>query len=915
MPRFKSSARAKLLVACAVLAAFPAHANSSRGAASSAVSQPTLVSVNQAGNASGNGTSDLTELSLSADGRYLAFASQAPDLVTGDGNGTFDVFLRDLRAGTTTLVSVNAAGTGSGNGASGVFGAGTKTLAISADGSLVAFTSAASDLTANDTNGRDDVFVRDLKSAQTTLVSVNAAGTASGNGVSLFPFISADGSVVSFRSTASDLAANDTNGLTDVFARCLKTGVTSLVSVNAAGTASGSGGGSGASTLSDDGRYVAFESRAGNLVSNDSNGSFFSDIFVRDLQTGVTTLVSASADGAASADDETQAPIISAGGTHVVFSSRATNLVSLGDENVEYDVFVRDLKAGKTSLVSVNRDGTAAGADFSVLVSYPAVSADGNIVAFLSRAPDLVSNDSNGFEDVFVRDLARRSTTLVSVNKAGTASANGPAGVNAIGLSADGRFVSFESIATDMVDNDGDTVHDGTTQDVFVRDLQTSKTTLVSVGTSGVSGNRSSLRPFISRDGTTVGFKSEASDLTANDNDTQEDVFAFELPGQLGFSADAFAVGEGGGAATVTVTRTGDASAPASVDYATGGGTASERQDYTTALGTLRFAAGEASKTFKVLITDDSYVEGAETLGLILSNPSGAAFVGGLSRAVLTINDNDAAPSPNPIGGSEFFVRQHYADFLNREPDAGGLAFWTGGIESCGADQQCRANKRIDTSAAFFLSIEFQETGFLVHRVYKTAFGESDGTARINSVPTPIKVPVVRLHEFLPDTQRLGRDVIVGTAGWPERLAANKAAFALEFVQRARFMARYPSDMTPAAFVDALIVNAGITIEAGERDALVNELSGNNTAAGRASVLRQVAENEELADIETNKAFVLMQYFGYLRRNPNDAPDTDHSGYNFWLTKLNQFGGDFRQAQMVFAFIDSIEYKQRFGNP
>jgi Tol biopolymer transport system component len=777
----------------------------------------------------------------------------------------------------------------------------------------VAFTSAASDLAANDTNGREDVFVRDLNSGQTTLVSVNSAGTASGNGASLFPFISADGSVVSFRSTASDLVANDTNGFTDVFARRLQTGVTSLVSINASGTASGSGGGSGSNTLSDDGRYVAFASRAGDLVPNDSNGSSFTDIFLRDLQAGTTTLVSASADGAGSANDESDAAIISAGGTHVAFVSRATNLVSLADANEELDVFVRDLKAGKTSLASVNREGTAAGADFSVIRSYPALSADGNIVAFESRAPDLVDNDTNGVEDIFVRDVARGNTTLVSVNKAGTASGNQPSSTNAIGMSADGRFVAFDGIATDLVDNDGDTVHDGSTQDVFVRDLQTSQTTLVSVGLSGVSGNNSSFKPVVSRDGTTVAFTSLASDLAANDADNQDDVFTFELPGQMGFSTEAFSVAEGGGAATVTVTRTGDASAPAAVDYATVEGTASERKDYTAALGTLRFDAGETSKTFKVLLTDDAFVEGAETVNLVLSNPSGAAFVGGGSRAVLTINDNDASPSANPIDNSEFFVRQHYHDFLNREPDAGGLNFWTNGIESCGSDAQCRANKRVDTSAAFFLSIEFQETGFLAHRIYKAAYGEATGTATVGGVPTQIKVPSVRLKEFLPDTQRIGAGVIVGTAGWPERLDANKTAFAREFVQRPRFLAAYPSDMTPGQFVDTLITNADILIETAERDALVAEVAANNNAVGRGSVLRKIAEEPELVTIETNKAFVLMQFFGYLRRNPNDAPDTNYGGYNFWLGKLNDNNGDFRAAQMVFAFIDSIEYRQRFG--
>ncbi len=373
-----------------------------------------------------------------------------------------------------------------------------------------------------------------------------------------------------------------------------------------------------------------------------------------------------------------------------------------------------------------------------------------------------------------------------------------------------------------------------------------------------------------------------------------------------------------GSASSMTVTRTGDISGAVAVDYATSDGTASSKGDYTTTIGTLRFAAGEHTKSFDVPVIDDRFDEPNETVNLTLSNPTGATL-GEPATATVTIQDNDAADGPSPVREqsfeTRFFVRQHYLDFLGREPDQGGLDFWAGGIDSCGTDSGCLFNKKIDTSAAFFLSIEFQETGFLVHRMYKTAYGEADGSAIVNNVPTPIKVPVVRLSEFLLDSQRIARDVIVGTPGWPERLTANKAAFALEFVQRSRFTTAFPPSMSPEAFTNALIANAGITLEESEKQALINELAGNNTAAGRASVLQQIAESEELVSIETNKAFVLMQYFGYLRRNPNDPQDTDHSGYNFWLQKLNGFNGDWRAAQMVEAFIDSIEYKQRFGQP
>ena len=264
---------------------------------------------------------------------------------------------------------------------------------------------------------------------------------------------------------------------------------------------------------------------------------------------------------------------------------------------------------------------------------------------------------------------------------------------------------------------------------------------------------------------------------------------------------------------------------------------------------------------------------------------------------------------PNAIDQADFFVHQHYIDFLNREPDPPGFGFWTNQITSCGADAQCIEVKRINVSAAFFLSIEFQETGYLVYRFYKSAYGNMPGA------PVPLK-----LNEFLPDTQQIGQGVVVGSGNWQQQLENNKVAFALDFVSRSRFTTAYPTTMTPAQFVDALFTNAGVTPSATDRNAAINEFGGaGNTAdtAARGRALRRVAENSTLNQQETNRAFVLMQYFGYLRRNPNDAPEPglNFDGYNFWLGKLNQFNGNFVNAEMVKAFIVSGEYRQRFVKP
>ncbi|HEX8294577.1 MAG TPA: DUF4214 domain-containing protein, partial [Pyrinomonadaceae bacterium] len=257
-----------------------------------------------------------------------------------------------------------------------------------------------------------------------------------------------------------------------------------------------------------------------------------------------------------------------------------------------------------------------------------------------------------------------------------------------------------------------------------------------------------------------------------------------------------------------------------------------------------------------------------------------------------------------------FFVRQQYLDFLSREPDAAGFQFWQDNITQCGSDEPCKEVKRINVSAAFFLSIEFQNTGYLVYRTYKAAYGDA------TSPNVPGTVPVIRLGEFLPDSQRIGLGVQVGIGNWEQQLEANKQAYALEFVLRPRFLAAFPLSMTAAQYVDKLVQNAGITLTAGERDALVAQLNSTaDVAAARAAVLRAVAENPQLQQSEFRRAFVLMQYYGYLRRNPDDAPEPglNFGGWKFWLDKLNEFNGDFQRAEMVKAFLTSDEYIDRFG--
>lgn len=355
--------------------------------------------------------------------------------------------------------------------------------------------------------------------------------------------------------------------------------------------------------------------------------------------------------------------------------------------------------------------------------------------------------------------------------------------------------------------------------------------------------------------------------------------------------AERLSVSEGAGSLEVTVVRSGDTSAAAQVDFATLDGRAQGRSDYTSAYGTLRFAPGETTRSFRLLITDDTTSEGDEALYVILQEHMPGVALAAPSVAEVTITDNDGTTLPsNPIDNREFFVRQHYLDFLNREPDTDGFNFWVGQIPAACEAQPSKAEcveQRVNVSGAFFLSIEFLETGYFVYRLHKASFG---------SLPS--------FTPFLRDTQEADRNVIVGQLGWEQQLEQNKQRLLAEWVQRTDFKAKY-DQLTNEQYVDALNANTGNSLTTAERNTLVAGL--NAATMTRAEVLGEVAENEEFSRKESSPAFVLMQYFGYLRRNP-DLP-----GYQYWLNKLNQFGGDFRRAEMVKAFITSNEYRLRFG--
>ena len=292
------------------------------------------------------------------------------------------------------------------------------------------------------------------------------------------------------------------------------------------------------------------------------------------------------------------------------------------------------------------------------------------------------------------------------------------------------------------------------------------------------------------------------------------------------FSSPQFNVAEPDGSVTVTVTRSGPTTAAASVDYTTSDDVATQKGDYIFSAGRLNFAIGEASKTFKVLIIDDVYQEGTETFKVLLSNAAGAPL-GVRSVTNVAIFDNDLAPpTTNPLDDADarFFVRQHYLDFLNREPDTSGLDFWRDQITSCGANASCIEVRRINVSAAFFRSIEFQETGFLVERLYKVAYGDAMGTSTLNGAHQ-LPVPIVRYEEFLPDSQQISAGLVVGQPGWEVVLENNKRNFTASFVARTRFTTAFPAGMSPTDYVDKLNINSGGALSPAERNQLITDLT------------------------------------------------------------------------------------------
>lgn len=408
---------------------------------------------------------------------------------------------------------------------------------LSGDAHFIAYTSTASNLVGGDVNATGDVFIRDQQTKAVTLVSASLNGRPAG-APSDHPSASADGRYVAFRSWAANLVTGDSNQAPDIFVRDTQTATTIRASV--ANDGSQANNTSDTPSISTNGRYVAFASIASNLAAGDSNGDW--DVFVRDLQANTTRLVSVARASGVTGNGQSAWPAISADGRYVAFRSTASNLVT-GDTNTKADIFVRDMTTNTTTRVSV----TNTGAESNGTSNTPAINGDGRYVAFDSTASNLVTGDTNGKGDVFVRDRTANTTTRVSI--AGTATqADGRSDSPA--LSADGRFVAFESRATNLVAGDSNAA-----ADVFVRDRTTNATRRVSTTAlqdqaNGPSGGV----PSVSGDGRYVAFQSGATNLSGGDSNARDDVYTryVTVPKIATVSPSGAARG-----ATVTITITG----------------------------------------------------------------------------------------------------------------------------------------------------------------------------------------------------------------------------------------------------------------------------------------------------------------------------------------------------------------------
>ena len=583
------------------------------------------------------------------------------------------------------------------------------------------------------------------------------------------------------------------------------------------------------------------------------------------------------------------------------------------------DAFVSKLNSTGTALVYSTYLGGSGDTSSAVDTGRGiAVDSDGNAyVTGVTTSSDFpvtsgaLDTTFNGQSDAFVTKINKLGTGLVHSTFLGGASAD--LGTDIALDAASDIYITGDTLSSDFPTTPGafDTAINGTPRDGFISKINDT-TTVVPAPITSCATPTPTPTPSPSPSPTPVA-------------------------ASVQFSAETFNVTEGCVPATLTITLTGTPSGTVAVDYTVNEGTAKQKTDFTYVAGTVLpqssatsdkpgpfvssdfitnnsisgsiiFAEGETEKEITILISEDGFAEGTENLSARLSNPRGANL-GSPATTTLNINDNETVNSTtNPIDDAPTYVCQLYHDFLHRQPDPSGQTFWAAEITQCGANQACIAERRHNVAAAFFLSIEFQQTGYFVYRAYE---------AGLDRRP--------QYEEFMRAFNAIGLGVEVLIGDWEQRLAAQRRAFAELMVQTDAFRTLFPDAMTAEQFADKLFANAGATPTAAERAAVVSAYGVGNTS-GRAAALTAALDSGSVNNNLYNSGFVLVEYFGFMRRDPDDAPDTNLDGFNFWLQKMDTHtpaGEDARieatafarikRAEMVRAFILSTEYRGRFG--
>ncbi|HEY0003167.1 MAG TPA: SBBP repeat-containing protein [Pyrinomonadaceae bacterium] len=769
---------------------------------------------------------------------------------------------------------------------------------------------------ANFVGGRDG-FVTKLNAAGTAFVYSTYLGGSGDDRCNKISVDSSGNAYVAGETTSSNFPTANAfqatfgGGLSDAF----------VTKINAAGSAlvySTYLGGSifdaaHAMTIDSSGNaYITGRTTSSNFpVVNPIQGTYSggpgADAFVTKLNAAGTALVYSTYLGGAGGNGFTAGfsiKVDSTGNAYVTGQTRATDFptanaiqATFGGGFPDGDAFITKINAAGSALVYSTYLG---GSDNDIGFEIAVDSVGSAHIAGVTHSANFPTANAfqstfKGASDAFVTKLSAAGTAFTySTYLGGTTDESG----NGIALdSAGNAYVAGGTTSTDFPTVNPTQATNGGGIDVFLTKFNPGGTSLIYSTYFGGSGGDTALAVALDSANSMylTGRAASTNFPTLNPvqsaNGGGQDAFVTKISDPpppvnsiVQFQQTTYDVTEDITFVTVKVTRTGDTSTAANVDYATSDGTALQRTDYTIALGTLRFAPGETEKTLNLLVNEDSYVEGLETFTIALSNPTGNASLGAIPSATVRITDDATEPSTNVIDDPQIFVGQHYHDFLNRQADAGGLAYWTNEITKCGSDQVCINRRRIGVSGAFFIEMEFQDRGSVIHYLYRAGLGRR-----------PMYLEFSRDRSFLP-------------AGG--NLAVDLQTLATDFVQRAEFTGKYAPGLLRDQFVDALLQNvqqtSGLDLTSRRSELLAEYDAGGNQTQSRARVLLKLIGYAEYKEVEYNGAFVLSQYFGYLRRDP------DEGGYLFWLNVLNNKVPDNYRA-LVCAFITSAEYQSRFS--